>query len=64
MDAKSFFDTSEERKQVYLLLVHLKDQKQDDIDFTDTGKEITVVYQDPLLKNDDIYIVHFFIIVR
>jgi hypothetical protein len=55
MDAKSFFDTSEERKQVYLLLVHLKDQKQDDIDFTDTGKEITVVYQDPLLKNDDIY---------
>jgi hypothetical protein len=38
MDAKSFFDTSEERKQVYLLLVHLKDQKQDDIDFTDTGK--------------------------
>jgi hypothetical protein len=37
MDAKSFFDTSEERKQVYLLLVHLKDQKQDDIDFTDTG---------------------------
>jgi hypothetical protein len=55
MDAKSFFDTSEERKQVYLLLVHLKDQKQDDIDFTDTGKEITVVYHDPLLKNDDIY---------
>jgi hypothetical protein len=41
-------------KKVYLLFVHLKDQEQDIIDSTDTGKEITVVYQDPLLKNDDI----------
>jgi hypothetical protein len=38
MDAKSFFDTSEERKKVYLLFVHLKDQEQDVIDFTDSGK--------------------------
>jgi hypothetical protein len=59
MDAKSFFDTSEERKKVYLLFVHLKDQEQDIIDFTDSGKEITVAYQDPLLKNDDIYSPNF-----